>query len=351
MWYVFDKNFTLQGVIDSFAIATISYFFYECDTISCHLPFTADAYNVLQKETILYRSETKKAYIIHTVEIKDKQIWVDGYGLESILDYRVIPNPISLNTAVETIMHDLVTWNFLSPKDTFRAIPNLTKTNDIGRGGTFSVSYFGESVYTVFIDLAKQGEIGYRVNFDIDNKVYQFETYVGLDKTTLQTVNNPILWKNTWHDTNSESLLTSVKDEKNVIYLSSGDNPALRSTTDLDNTDGSGKSGWDRKEYYMSASDVSSTMTIDNTQTTITQSQEIDMMNKKGRLELLNHYPVNEYTFILDNSITQKFLVDYNVGDKVTVVNIDYNITKHQTIIQVAESIVNNVSTYSITFK
>lgn len=348
MWYVFDTFFVLKGIVSDLSEMTISHKFYEVDTMSFAIPFDKETYETLSVGRILWRKDSNKGFMIHTLEIKesDHQIWGYAYGLESLLDYRVVLFPENYHTNHENIMHQLVTKHLISSGMNYRNIANLSKGTNGNRGVVSEESYFGESLYDIFTELAKRSSIGFNIFFQPEEKQFVFETKQGINRTSEQSENEPIIWKHEWNSTYDEILTYSEKDSKNVMYIISGDEvPVQISIGD----EFAFKSGWNRKETFTQATDITKTLQDEN-QTQLTLAQVYALLRSRGKLEMLNHRPINDYSFNLSEGIHEVYGVDYLEGDYVSVVHETYGLVKHAQITTVEERILGNVSQFSIKF-
>jgi hypothetical protein len=347
MWYIFDTNFTLQGVMDEIFNIEINHFFYECDTISFSVPYTDDNYLTLQLGGILYRSDTQKAYRIHTVEINESQksILGNGYGLESILDQRIVSSPAAFSGKKPSfIMESLVDKNLISATDSNRRLPNLSINTLSATQSTMDATYYGETLYSIISELSKSNELGYRFNYDPIAKTIVFEAFLGVDRTINQSAVDPIRWSSRWGDTRDENFLLSNKSYKNFVYLTSADQ-----TNPITTSVGSG-SGWSRFESFSNATDINQQLK-DDAGNVLTAAQVTNLLKSRGNLELFRNYLISDYSFTLNTDIPQIFQKDYNVGDIISVTNENYGIIKHSRIISVNEKIIQNRSQFEIKFE
>lgn len=349
MWYVFDTMFfTLRGIVSNFSEMTINHNFYEVDTMTFSIPFDTDTYEILRTGRILYRKNSNKGFMIHTLEIQESEHTIIGYayGLESVLDNRVVISPTNFNTNHETIIHDLIDKNMINSTKNYRNIINLTKGINGNRGIISEESYWGESLYAIFTELGKRSSIGFKVFFHPNEQTFEFITRVGVDRTINQTTNQPIRWVHEWDDTYDEVLTISEKDSKSVVYIASGDEVPIQTTV---GDELAFKGDWLRKEMFVQASDITKTLQ-DESQTTLTTAQVNALLRSRGKLEMLSKRPVNDYTFTLSEGIDEVYGVDYLEGDYVSVVNQTYDLVKHQQITTVEERIIGDLSQFNIKF-
>jgi len=348
MWYVFDPIFrNLQGIISHFSEMTIQHNFYEVDTMTFAIPFDVDTYDTLRTGRILYRKNSNKGFLIHTLDIQESEQTIIGYayGLESLLDNRVVIHPTHLHHPAEQVMHILVENNMVNAKDSYRNIPHLVRKGNLLRGRLIEEGYWGESLYAIMTELGRRTKFGFKIFFNPIEKVYEFTTRVGVDRTIIQTENTPIRWVHEWNDTFDEVLTSSQKDCKTNVYVASGDDTPLQIAV---GDELSFIGGWSRKEMFVQASDITNTLQDEN-ETTLTEAQEKDLLRSRGRLELAGKKPIYDYTFTL-NEVDEVYGVDYVEGDYVSVVNQKYGMVKHAQIVTVEEHIAGDLSRFNVKF-
>lgn len=358
MWYIFDTNFVLKGVISEHNSVTIEHYFYECDVLSMELPYTQETYEALSLGDILHRGKNKKGYIIHTIEVNegDKNIFIGAYGIESLMNQRIISKPFEANKNIKRIIYELVYQNLGSGASVERRINSLVLPAVQDQGEKTAVSYYGENLYTVVSELSKSYGIGVKFNFNpypeyaLDGRMISppkvdFSMMEGQDLTYENQSNPPIIWKANWGDTRDETLFLSQKDYKNVIHLKSGDE---EKPIEYQVVESSTNKGWKRFELFTDASDIKRQMDQD---TILTDVQVKQLLHSRGQLELFRNYKNNDFTFILNQDIPQIFEKDFFVGDKVTVVNETFGITRHSRIVSVIETVIQEKSQIEIKFE
>ncbi|USK78954.1 siphovirus ReqiPepy6 Gp37-like family protein [Peribacillus frigoritolerans] len=353
MWYIFNVHFDLQGVMDDGVnIIKIEHHYHFCDVLSFETSYTHELYQSLVVGNILSRGVDKKGYRIHSVEIQEQSKTIIGhaYGLESILDQRVVNTPLTLSMDADETMHELVR-RFISfdyvgaPEYPLAKVMNFIHEPIYEPSGTYiSDTYYGTSLYSVISELSKASQVGYRVRFHPNAQNYAFETYLGKDLTSRQSENAPVIWRSAWGDTREETFLLSKKDYKNTVFLKSGDD---ENPISLSYSDGI-PLGWDRYEMFSEATDIKRDM---GDGLIWSDAQVRKALENRGKLEVYRNFMVNDFTFVLNEDISQVFQIDYNVGDVVSVVNEVYGITKHSRIVTVTETIIQDKSQFEVKFE
>ncbi|SEM34641.1 virus ReqiPepy6 Gp37-like protein [Mesobacillus persicus] len=357
MWYIFSTNFVLKGVITEINTVTIEHHFYECDVVNLVIPYTQEVYETLKIGDVIHQGKGKKGYRVHTLEISEieRTIFVGAYGVEGILNQRIISKPFEMNANMKQILYTLIQQNLGSGASSNRRIDSLLLPTIVDEGENISVSYYGENLYTVISELSKQ--LGMSVKFDFnpypeyasDGTILtpaniNLSFHIGQDLTTGNSEHPPIIWKANWGDTRDELLFLSQKHYKNAVYLKSGDETPIQ----VEVNESSGLTGWDRFEMFSDAVDIRKG--IDET-TTLTDQQVRKLLESRGKLELFRNYKLDDFTFILNEDIPQVFQKDFFVGDFVTVVNEKFGITRHSRIVTVIETIIQEKSQTQVKFE
>lgn len=348
MWNIFNDGYTRMGVLDGFSEGTIQHNFYEVDTITFSVPYSKQMQGLLQKGVILQRPREKKAFVLHTIEIRedDNRIWGYGYGIESILDSRVIIYPRTFVDKHEIILHKLVEENLVNSKDSYRNFPTLIRAERGEAGTVVEEGYWGESVYAVAVDIGKRASLGFTIDWVPIDKQMIFRTRRGTDRSTQQTAIKPVRWVNEWRDTYDSILTNSEKDSKTNMYIVSGDETPIKVVL---GDDFSPRSSWSRRETFLQATDIQQTLQDEN-QTQLTYGEVVSLLQSRGALELGKYKEKNDYTFTLSPDINEVYGVDYEEGDIVSVVNQTYGIELHKQIINVEEKLTGDSSTFTIKF-
>lgn len=348
LWYIFKQDNTLNGIISETINIEIDHHFYEADTIAMTIPYTEEYYNSLQIGYFLKRPNEDKAFIIHTLELNEpeKTIIMNGYGLEAVLNQRVMPYPVAYNDTTENIMHNIINANFINPTDPKRKIPNMTAKKNNIQGSIQNVAYLGDNVYTAFCQLSKDNEIGYRINYNPKNNLFEFETYTGTDRTATQNTNIPVIFRHSAGDTRQETFTLSNMNYKNFAYVVSGDqDDPIRGMIGYLN----GTNGLTLFETYISVSDVSKS-TQDANGNLLSTDQIQALLSQKGLIEFNKYLKTQDFSFVLRDDIPQVFGKDFYIGDKISVVNEVYGVIKHSRITTIKEVIIQEKSQFELTF-
>lgn len=254
----------------------------------------------------------------------EKEFTVKGYTLEFFLSDIVIPglyNKTGTNR-ISTIMYDMVNKFAINPTNTKCKIPYLVNAIDISVGkqvGGYQKT--GGSIYDALYDMAQESGIGFGVIFNPYDKKLVFKVTEGVDRTQEQQTNDPVVFSTELEDILSSEYYLNIEDVKNVAIVQGEENNGARTTVYVGDI---ALSGFNRKELYVDARDLQSTITDDsgNTQT-LTAAEYNAVLTQRGQEKLAEHRKIETFEAKIKQfgNVQYEFGVDYKNGDKVTVID------------------------------
>lgn len=184
--YVFDKNLELKGVIDSFISLRWRRKYYEAGEFELVVAPYENNINLLKKDNIIIRSDYTEAGIIDTISFNDDgknvEINCSGAFLLYLTKRRIIKKMINYNGNI--LDGEKTLLNKMTPlAENFEIEPTTMLSDTI----QFQCTY--KNVYDFICNLSKFSNIGARIVPNIENKVYRFENYKGIDRTHNQKLN------------------------------------------------------------------------------------------------------------------------------------------------------------------
>lgn len=297
--------------------------------ININLPNT----EYLQKGNfVLLDDRTNIFGIIKHREIKlDEQgqisevLMITGYTLDYVFNQRVIKGTDNITGDAETVMKHYIDVCVTNPVDTNRKIDLFTLTTNQNRG----VSLTWEERYTqldkVQTDISYASDIG--VVCDYNETEILIDIYEITDKTEGSLT--PVIFAVEFDNIKSQSLIDSDIGYKNYAYAAgTGSDP-----TRIISETGTTETGLDRYETFFSFN--------------VSTSVELDNLSEQKLLT----FPK---TFALDSQILKRapfiYLVDWDIGDKVTVKNTKWGVETDRIITEVQEVYENGQFNIFVTF-
>lgn len=347
--YVFDKSFNLLGIIDSYSSLIWSREYYNIGTFELHTVVNEHHLTLLQKENILVKETSlEEAMYIDSIYMShesSESMKVKGFSIDNFLEDRISWGTRHFGGTPEGVIRAYVGENCVTPEKVARKIPNLIM------GGWSNPPIEGnvEEIYTdaklaeLVKELANKYDVGWRIKFDRDNKKFVFEVYRGTDWSVEQTV-NPVKtfsseYENIFNQTYSDSD-TTLKTM--ALVKGTGEEPDRQIVLIGDEL-----TGFDRKEVYVDANDIQDK---DEDGNPIPQDQYLAALKERGLSKLSEATTIR--TFESDVSVLSNlaYRIDFDLGDKVTIVNEKWGLVLSTRITSVEEVYENNVMDIRVNF-
>lgn len=287
-------------------------------------------------------TETASLMIIEDREIQsdaedgDKLI-ITGRDLKSILDRRIVwkQTKIDKNTNVQTAIQTLIQDAITNPTDPKRKIPNF-QFDPIG--GNYPVikediQYVGESIYECVEDICSQYKINYEVKVNFNDKKFHMKIVPQVNHGWAQTSVPPVIFSPKYNNLRNSSYKNISSVTKNVALIhGEGDECNMIKT----NIGSDSYSGLERREMFVSASDLSQEL---EDGTIYSDATYTNMLISRGKKEMMK---VNEeaevYEGEADNTREYVYNRDYLIGDIVEIIN-EYGI---ESLVEVTEMVLSH---------
>lgn len=331
-YYLLNKSLEIVDLIDTYKSVIWTTRFYESGDFELYIPASSKLINVLKRDYLIVRADdSTQAMIIQDINIdtdieQGNYITVTGKSLKHILDRRIIWQQTTLNGNVETCLRQLVTDNAINPSVADRKIDNLILGAKIGLTDVMSAQFTGDNLEETIQSICKSYKIGYDVLLDIENKLFIFIIFKGLDRSYNQSDNPFVVFSNEYENLLKTSYKSSSSNFKNVALVAGEGEGAARKTA----VAGSGK-GLDRYEIYVDARDVSTN------EGEISDSEYNELLIERANEKLSEHSNIESIEGDVEANYTYKVNEDYFLGDIVEVIN-EYGVEMTPQITEIIES-------------
>ena len=375
---VFDFNFERQGNIEKYTY--ISYNRKYQDVGSFHLKCPASSMNnsLIQKQRFIWIEDDVCGivqYISKERDDSDVTLDVQGNLISGILDWRwVYPCFVSTGKA-NLIMEEMVNVHCINPADGRRKFANLV----IGTKGELalpeSITYqkTGGSVLESQKNLASANDLGFEVLFNprVGDKL-QFVVYKGVDHTIgnkdgnaevyfSQSLNNLLKAQYVYND----DAFRNVELVAGEAVGGTDNENSKRTTLEVYLDDESQQaSSYQRLEKFVDARDLQSEYseevvtdsdgneTVGHIDKKMTEEQYKEALRQRGNEEFGESTVEESYEGRIraDNKTIFQYKVDYDVGDKVTIIDSDFGIRMDVVISEMGVTYDNESYTYEPIF-
>lgn len=284
-----------------------------------------------KKNLIMLGNNHNKVGIIRSREIgldesgKQSETWIiTGETLGGITKQRVAIAPVGqlYDTATglpETVMKHYVNNHLVNPTDIRRKMSQLVLAPDLNRGKS-SITFESRHMilHNVLEEISKLSGVGWEVHINFAAKKWEFDCYEGVDRTTNQSINAPIIFSTDFETLKEASFTDSDLEYKNVLFVVDNNSGSEVPHDAVEVGEGE---GLERFENFV-ASDTTSEIPFD----------------QQGLIELANvpdgiHFEAGIETV---NS-PFKFERDYFIGDIVTIKHTNWGVVIHPRITAVKE--------------
>jgi hypothetical protein len=337
--FVYDTNMNILGVIDNFQSFIWTRRYWECGEMKLFAPYTENHIKLLQQGNMIMKSGGHEvaqiAYINIKQDIQGKdQIEVQGKFIASWLKRRIVVKPVVVSATTQTIINRLVSENITAASVVARRIPNLAIETVAGVGGGV-IQYANEDqvdVLTAVENAAMAAKLGFMVRTDPTTGQHYFRVYKGRDLTYQNTAGNPPCVFSQEFDNVLEHEYTSSTENLRTYAYVRGEK--VNNVPPKNAEVGTG-TGLDRLELFVDGSDIqqSSENAAGNT-VTMTDTQYINALKQRANEELEYHTESLSFSSVINPESNLKYMVDFDLGDRVTCrdrrwgVTIDVRITE-----------------------
>ena len=302
--------------------------YYEVGTFSIQIPY--DQY--IDDMVYIYSKDKDELGVIDNVRYSIsnglKSVQLSGVFLEKELDDKVVVPNFNGNGILEDEVIRMVN-QYKSD------IPLLADAESQGRGNNVEFVATENGIATELYKILQNEEYSFRVAYDYESNSKAFSIWKGKDRTQNQTENNPILFSTAFKNLINPDVVLQKNLKNYAIVKGSFDGADVTAIVDLSN-------GEYQKQIVIDGSSVESEG--------LTKDEYIEKLKMFGESELLNQYvDVENIAFDVDNE-SYEYKVDYDLGDKCTVIVEDIGLVLEGRIISIYEVYKDNRRELSVEF-
>lgn len=327
---VLDESFEPFAIIDTYNSLIWTDRYNECGDFELFTAMSMDLLNVIKQDCYIRRSDSDHVMIIEKIEIDTdvedgNTITITGRSLESLLDRRIVWNETSLSGSFQDGIEKLLNENVISPSNESRKIPNfkMEKSEDQAITNlTIEAQYKGDNLYDILQTLCTERNIGFKVVLSDTNELV-FSLYSGTDRSYDQTDNPYVIFSPNYDNLISSNYIESKSSFKNVTLVSAEDSDNRPeeegAEAPLVETAVGNVSGLARRETFTDYGSISRTVTEDDQEKTLSDSEITAMLRQKGKETLAENASILSFEGEAETSTMFKYGEDFTIGDIVQV--------------------------------
>ena len=329
--FFFDKNLNMLGIVDYFISLRWRRKYFEAGEFEIVLPVNEYMKQFLQTDTLVLRNNYTEAGIIDTIEYSDdgtdEQVTISGRFLSVLLERRIVKSKINFSGNTIEGMNTLV--NAMTPLTT------QWETEQVSMSSPhidFQCTY--KNLYEYLRKLAEYSNIGFRVVPNVESKVYMFEAWKGLDRTSSQSENEEYSFSDDNFNTEQGELVISDKTKATYILVGGAGEDSNRTLVEVNG----GATGFNRYEKFSDQKGLS--------------KENLTDAQYRAELSSVGTGLLSDGTFQLEVTalVQQDYKTKWNLGDIVNIKKDKWDVYTTYRIIEVEETIEDGKKTIYPTF-
>ena len=336
--YVFDRDLNIIGILDVFKSLSWIRKYQRVGRFELHCVATEENIKMLQIGNIIMKNDddAEVAYI-ETVQMsvnKDglELMQVNGNMASNLLSLRINWGRMTWDGSVEGLIRHLIGTNVSNPKLEQRKLSNFSL--GATKGFDTRVVYqnsFG-NILDLVCNLCDTHNLGFRTLLSLKNRLLIFDLYQGVDRTLNNGKVAPVIFSRSFENILEQHYTHSKSNLKNVAFVAGqgqGDNRVTIATGDAE--------GYDRRELYVDARDLSNMETEGDVEKPIDPLIYLMMLIQRGDEKLEDCLEITTFDSKINVTGNNKYKVDFNLGDKVTILDKSWGIQLDSVISEIEE--------------
>lgn len=329
--FFFDKELNLLGIVDYFISLRWRRKYFEAGEFEIVLPVNDYMMQFIDTDVIVMRNNYTEAGIIETIEFSDngtnEEVTISGRFLSSLLSRRIVKSKINFSGNTIEGMNTIV--NAMTPLTTQWETETVTMSSP---HIDFQVTY--KNVYDYLKKLSEYSNIGIRVVPNVDSKVYMFEVWKGIDRTSEQNENEEYSFSDDNYNIEQGKLVMSEKTKASYVLVGGEGEDSSRVLVTVDD----GATGFDRYEIFSDQKGI--------------RKENLSDSAYKEKLKTVGEGLLSDGAFQLEVTalVQQDYKVKWNLGDIVNIKKEKWGVYTTYRIIEVEETIEDGKKTIYPTF-
>lgn len=344
--YVYNRQMALLGVVEAISSLIWIRNYWGCGEFKLLVPAIPEHVELLKPGNLVMRQFDNEP-----AQIQDIYVRQDSEGMEALechgkfllrwLGQRVIAQPLTMVESYDAILEQLVWENAVSPANTLRILPGLGifSTGAVRDPVDYTAQIY-QNLQTALEEGAKASKLGLRIlaadpGVTQDN-LFLFQVYDGADRRRGNAAGNkPCVFSVSMDNVIQQEYSHSIDGYRSTAYVEGAKD--ANEIIPMEEV-GSEAFGLDRHEMHLSATDIKWTVGEGEDEVTLTEAEYRALMIQRGTEELARAVKNMTFESEINPRSNLVYRQDYDLGDRVTCENQDWNLTIDVRITQITET-------------
>ncbi len=319
--WILDPTMARLAVLDEYTSLTWTRNLYSPNSFELHASRYAVGAEYLVQDNLI--QVVRNGLVEFTAVIEFGELALDETGKLSetwkcqggdIISRRICLPPAGLDYdsrsgPAETVMKGYVTANVISPTDTNRTISLISNETDAGRGSSITMNARYETLPAKLEECGRAGGLGWELVGTATG--LQFKVIAGVDRSTDQSTNPPIIFSPDFGNLAKLDYQWSMLNRATLAYVAGQGTGAAR-TIETVYQGATLPTGLARREQFIDARDLS----------------DVTALSQRGAAKLSAQGPLARLDAQILTSGPYSYRTDWDLGDTVTVRNLDWSVTE-----------------------
>jgi hypothetical protein len=329
--FFFDKELNMLGIVDYFISLRWRRKYFEAGEFEIVLPVNDYMMSLISYDVLVMRNNYTEAGIIESIEFSDdgtnEEVTISGRFLSALLERRIVKSKINFSGNTVEGMNTIV--NAMTPLTSQWETETVTISSP---SVDFQVTY--KNVYDYLKKLSEYSNIGFRVVPNVESKVYMFEVWKGIDRTSAQNENEEYSFSDDNYNIEQGKIIMSEKTKATYVLVGGQGEDSSRVLVSVDD----GSIGFDRYEIFSDQKNL--------------RKEELSDSAYQNKLKQVGDGLLKNGTFRLEVTalIQQDYKKKWNLGDIVNIKKEKWGVYTTYRIIEVEETIEDGKKTIYPTF-
>ncbi len=329
--FFFNKDLDLLGIVDYFISLRWRRKYFEAGEFEIVLPVNDYMMSFISEDVIVMRNNYSEAGIIENIEFSDdgtdEEMTISGRFLSVLLERRIVKSKINFSGNTIEGMNTII--NSMTPLTDKWETESVTMSSP---HVDFQVTY--KNIYEYIKKLSEYSNIGFRIVPNIDSKVFMFEVWKGIDRTSNQNKNEEYSFSDDNYNIEKGNLVMSSKTKVSYVLIGGEGEDSSRVLVTVDD----GSTGFDRYETFSDQKSL--------------RKENLSDSEYKNKLKQVGEGLLSDGTFKLEvtASVQQDYKQKWDLGDVVNIKKEKWGVYTTYRIIEVEETIEDGKKTIYPTF-